>query len=45
VKGAEIHCEISEVYGENIMSIGMVQKQVRSFKDGRTEVHDVYQSG
>ncbi|XP_073976274.1 protein GVQW3-like [Rhodnius prolixus] len=45
VKAAEIHREISEVYGENIMSSGMVRKWVRAFKDGRTNVHDVERIG
>ncbi|XP_076057717.1 histone-lysine N-methyltransferase SETMAR-like isoform X1 [Oratosquilla oratoria] len=34
MKAAKIHYQISEVYGENIMSDGMVQKWVRAFKDG-----------
>lgn len=45
VKAAEIHREISVVYGENIMSDGMVQKWVRAFKDGRQNVHDEERSG
>ena len=40
IKSVDIHRQISEVYGENIMSDGMVRKWVRSFKDGRTNVHD-----
>lgn len=45
VKAAEIHRQISEVYGENIMSDGMVRKWVRAFKDGRQNVHDEERHG
>ena len=45
VRAAEIHWEISEVYGENIMSNGLLQKRGRVFKHGRTNVHGVEQSG
>lgn len=45
VKAAEIHRQISEVYGEKTMSDGMVRKWVRAFKDGRTNVHDEERSG
>ena len=41
----EIHHEINEVYGENIMSDGMLQKWVRTFKDDCINVHDVELSG
>ena len=34
VKAVEIHHNICEVYGQNIMSDGMVRKWVRAFKDG-----------
>ena len=34
VKAAEIHRQISEVNGEDIMSDEMVRKWVRAFKDG-----------
>jgi len=44
-KAADIHCQISDVYGENIMNGGMVWKWVRAFKDGRTNIHDEEQSG
>ncbi|GFX84979.1 HTH_48 domain-containing protein [Trichonephila clavipes] len=44
-KSVDIHHQISEVYGENIMSDGMVRKWVRAFKDGRTNVHDEERSG
>ena len=40
VKPINIHREICEVYGQKIMSDGMVRKWVRAFKDGRTNVHD-----
>ena len=33
-KAVEIHCNICEVHGQNIMSDGMVRKWVRAFKDG-----------
>ncbi|CAL1291258.1 unnamed protein product [Larinioides sclopetarius] len=39
-KAADIHRRINDVYGENIMSAGMVQKWVRVFKDSRTNIHD-----
>ena len=44
VKAVEIHRNICEVYGQN-MSDGMVRKWVRSFKDGRKNVHDEERSG
>ena len=45
VKAIDIHREICAVYGQNIMSDGMVRKWVRTFKDGRTNVHDEKRSG
>ncbi|GBM89515.1 hypothetical protein AVEN_15320-1 [Araneus ventricosus] len=42
---AEIHQVVIEVYGENIMSEGMVRKWVRASKNGRTNVHDEERSG
>lgn len=45
VKPIDIHREICEVYGQNIMSDGMVRKWVRAFKDSRTNVHDEERSG
>lgn len=45
LKAIDIHREICAVYGENIMSDGMVRKWVRAFKDGRTNVHDEQRSG
>ncbi|GFU43058.1 HTH_48 domain-containing protein [Trichonephila clavipes] len=44
-KSVDIHHQISEVYGENIMNDGMVRKWVRAFKDGRTNTHDEERSG
>lgn len=41
VEAAEVHREISEVYGENIRSSGMVRKWAGVFNYGRTNVHDV----
>ncbi|GBN30349.1 hypothetical protein AVEN_252944-1 [Araneus ventricosus] len=40
VKPAEIHSQLVEIYGENVMTDGMVRKWVRQFNDGRTNVHD-----
>ncbi|GBN08951.1 hypothetical protein AVEN_87341-1 [Araneus ventricosus] len=45
VKQAEIHLQLVEIYGENVMTDGMVRKWVRQFKDGRTNVHDEARSG
>ncbi|GBM78313.1 hypothetical protein AVEN_139728-1 [Araneus ventricosus] len=45
VKAAEIHRQISEVYGENIMNEGMVRKSVRAFKDDPTNANDEERSG
>ncbi|GBM71771.1 hypothetical protein AVEN_190635-1 [Araneus ventricosus] len=45
VKTTEINRQISEVYGENILSEGMVRKFVRPFKDGRSNVHNEERSG
>ncbi|GBM61292.1 hypothetical protein AVEN_253040-1 [Araneus ventricosus] len=45
VKPAEIHRQLVEIYGENVMTDGMVKKWVRQFNDGRTNVHDEARSG
>ncbi|GFX54399.1 histone-lysine N-methyltransferase SETMAR [Trichonephila clavipes] len=45
IKSVDIHHQISKVFGENIMSDGMVRKWVRAFKDGRTNIHDEEGSG
>ena len=37
---SEIHHQISQVYGNNAMSDGMVRKCVRMFNEGRQNVHD-----
>ncbi|GBN19213.1 hypothetical protein AVEN_31833-1 [Araneus ventricosus] len=44
-KPAEIHFQLVEIYGENVMTDGMVRKWVRQFNDGRTNVHDEARSG
>ncbi|GBN75538.1 hypothetical protein AVEN_110550-1 [Araneus ventricosus] len=45
VKPAEIHRQLVEIYGENVMTDGMVRKWVRQFNDGRTNCHDEARSG
>ncbi|GBN32786.1 hypothetical protein AVEN_90341-1 [Araneus ventricosus] len=45
VKPAEIHRQLVEIYGENVMTDGMVRNWVRQFNDGRTNVHDEARSG
>ncbi|GBM39399.1 hypothetical protein AVEN_97019-1 [Araneus ventricosus] len=45
VKPAEIHRQLVEIYGENVMTDGMVRKWVRQFNGGRTNVHDEARSG
>ncbi|GBM09411.1 hypothetical protein AVEN_184109-1 [Araneus ventricosus] len=40
VKQAEIHRQLVEVYGENVMTDGMVRKWVRQFNDVLTNVYD-----
>ena len=42
---SEIHHQISQVYGDNAMSDGMVRKWVRMFNEGRENVHDEAGSG
>jgi len=42
---SEIHHQISQVYGDNAMSDGMVRKWVRMFNRGRENVHDEARSG
>ncbi|GBO17750.1 hypothetical protein AVEN_181159-1 [Araneus ventricosus] len=44
-KPSEIHRQLVEIYGENVMTDGMVRKWVRQFNDGRTNVHDEARSG
>ncbi|GBN00424.1 hypothetical protein AVEN_8979-1 [Araneus ventricosus] len=45
VKPAEIHHQLVEIYGENVMTDGMVRKWVRQFNDGRTNVHNEARCG
>ncbi|GBN87995.1 hypothetical protein AVEN_100233-1 [Araneus ventricosus] len=45
IKPAEIHRQLLEIYGENVITDGMVRKWVRQFNDGRTNVHDEARSG
>ncbi|GBO02914.1 hypothetical protein AVEN_269330-1 [Araneus ventricosus] len=45
VKPAEIHRQLVEIYGENVMTDGVVRKWIRQFNDGRTSVHDEARSG
>lgn len=42
---AAIHRELCAVYGPKIMSEGVVREWVRSFKNGRKNVHDEERSG
>ena len=42
---SEIHHQICQVYGDNVMKDGMVRKWVRIFSEGRENVHDEAQSG
>ena len=37
---SEIHYQICQVYGDNVMSDGMVRKWIRIFNEGRENVHD-----
>jgi len=41
----EIHHQICQVYGDNVMSDGMVRKWVRMFSEGRENMHDKARSG
>ncbi|GBO11618.1 hypothetical protein AVEN_91986-1 [Araneus ventricosus] len=45
MKEDEIHLQISEVNGENIMREEIIRKWVTAFKDNRTNVHDEERSG
>ncbi|GBL94549.1 hypothetical protein AVEN_235634-1 [Araneus ventricosus] len=45
VQPAEIHRQLVEIYGENVITDGMVRKWVRQFNDGRTSVYDEARSG
>jgi transposase len=45
MSAAEIHRELCALYGQNVMSEGIVRKWCRMFKDGRTNVHHEERSG
>ena len=45
VKPADIYRQIFEVYGENAISDGMMRKWVRTFNEGRDNVHNEPRSG
>jgi hypothetical protein len=40
MSAVEIHCELSSVYNQNIISEGTIRQWCRMFKDGRTNVHN-----
>ena len=42
---SEIHYQISQVYGDNAMSDGMVRKLVQMFSERRENLHDEARSG
>jgi len=42
---SEIHHQICQVYGDNVMNDGMVRKRVRMFNEGQENVHDEARSG
>jgi len=42
---SEIHHQISQVYGDNAISDGMIRKWVQVFSEGRENVHDEARSG
>ena len=42
---SEIHHHMCRVYGDNVMSDGMVRKWVRIFNEGRENVHNEARSG
>ncbi|XP_023214449.1 putative uncharacterized protein FLJ37770 [Centruroides sculpturatus] len=45
VMPVEIHHQLVEIYGENVMSDGMIRKWVRQFNAECTDVHDEAWSG
>lgn len=45
LKAADFHRQICEVYGEHIMSNGMLRKLVRAYKNGCTNARDEERSG
>jgi len=42
---AEIHRQLSDVYGEHAMNSSMVRRRVQLFNEGRENVHDDPRSG
>ncbi|GFV54979.1 hypothetical protein TNCV_1663461 [Trichonephila clavipes] len=40
IKPVEIYHQPLEIYGENVMSDGMVRRKVKQFNDACTSVHD-----
>ncbi|GBN96901.1 hypothetical protein AVEN_141102-1 [Araneus ventricosus] len=40
-----IHRQLVEIYGENVVTDGMVRKWVRQINDGRINCHDEARSG
>ena len=40
VPPSEIHHQICQLYGDNVMSDGMVRKWVQMFNEGRENMHD-----
>ena len=45
VKPVDIHQQLSEVYGQNVMSYSMVVRWVKQFNNGRVNLHDERRSG
>jgi hypothetical protein len=45
MSAAEIHRELCAVYGQNMMSEGIIRQWCRMFKDGQRNVNDEEQSG
>ena len=45
VKRIEIHCQLTEVYGQLCMDVKNVRKWCKEFTAGRTEIHDEERSG
>ena len=45
MKPDDIHRQICEVYGENAMSDGLVNKWIRKFNEGRNNMHEEPRSG
>jgi hypothetical protein len=45
ISAAGIHREFCDVYGQNVMSEGIVRQCYRMYKDGRKNIHDEEPSG